>query len=71
MKIYPKKVSAIRMIRNAFPASETLLRSLYPVNFSRETWIWKDDQYKQKNEKWNTNKINHNLLQRVGTQGLT
>lgn len=35
---YPKKMSVIRMIRNAFPVSEILFNSLYPVNLSKATW---------------------------------
>lgn len=35
---YPRKISVISMIKNAFPVSETLFIILYPVNFSKATY---------------------------------
>jgi hypothetical protein len=37
LDIYPKNMSVIRMMRNAFPVSEMLFMILYPVNFNKAT----------------------------------
>lgn len=55
---YPRKISVIRMIKNAFPVSETLLIILYPVNFSKATYKKVSQREKRSISKENIDNVN-------------